>query len=208
MIVKMTGILGEVGDQWITLERDGLCHEVLVPGYALAELAAHRGSEIVLHTLEFMEASSANGNLVPRMIGFLHTEDRAFFLRFIAVKGIGARKALKALSEPVARIAAWIQHGEAPLLAKLPGIGKRGAEMIVAELRGKVDQFAMAAAPASSAGDLKQSQRDALEVMLAWGDSRADALRWLERAAQVQPDLNRAEDWIRACYRIKAGGAG
>ncbi len=210
MIAKLAGILTEVREQAVIIERDGLGYEVLVPGYALGELSAHNGCEVVLYTLEFLEGNAANANLVPRLVGFLHQEDKAFFSRFIEVKGIGPRKALKALAEPISKIANWINDRELKLLSTLPGIGRRGAEMIVAELKGKIDEFATGTAAVGAGPTEKwtQAQRDALEIMLAWGDGRNDALRWLERAAQLQPDITTADQWVKACYRIKAGGEG
>lgn len=210
MIVKLTGILSEVREQAVVIDRDGIGYEVLIPGYAVGELAASRGRQVVLHTLEFLEGNAANGNMVPRLVGFPSVEDRAFFSRFIEVKGIGPKKALKALAESVARVAAWIRDGEISLLAKLPGIGRRGAEIIVAELRGKIDSFALESSGGGAArvAEWTQAQRDALEVMLRWGDNRNDALRWLDRAAQLHPEISTANEWVTACYRIRAGTEG
>lgn len=210
MIVRIVGNLMEVTEGAVAVERDGICREVLVPQFAVGELAACRGQEVTLHTIEFLEGNPASGNLVPRVLGFLHPEDRMFFNRFVGVKGIGPRKALKALTEPVRRVASWIECGDTKALATLPGIGKRAAELIVAELRGKMDDLAL---PVSADGkakvvQLSSAQRDALEVLLAWGDGRMDAERWLERAAQIHPDLKDAGDWVRAAYRIKAGVEG
>ena len=115
----------------MVIERDGLAREVLVPQFAVAELAAYRGQVVALHTIEFYEGNQASGNLVPRMMGFLHTEDREFFRRFVNVKGIGARKALKALCEPVRRIATWIESSDAKALTRLPGIGVGRAKAIM-----------------------------------------------------------------------------
>ena len=208
MIAKLTGILTQVRDRSVIVELNGLGYEVLIPGYAVGELGAHRGCEVVLHTLEFLEGNASNGNLVPRLVGFLHAEDKLFFSRFIGVKGIGPRKALKALSEPVARIANWIKDRDLKLISTMPGIGRRGAEMIVAELKGKIDEFAVtpAGALAEATHGWSQAQRDALEVMVAWGDARNDAMRWLQRAAQLHPDIPSADEWVTACYRIKVGG--
>ena len=125
MIVRLTGMLIELSEEAVVLEREGIAYEVLVPQYALGELAAHRGSEVTLHTVQFFEGNQASGHLTPRLLGFLHPEDKLFFARFVSVKGIGARKALKALSEPVRRIATWIKAGDTKMLARLSGIGKR-----------------------------------------------------------------------------------
>ena len=210
MIVRLTGTLIDVTEETVVVERDGVAREILVPRFAVGELAACMGQEITLLTMEFLEGNQASGNLVPRMLGFLHPEDKIFFSRFVNVKGIGPRKALKALVEPVRRIAGWIESADAAALARLPGIGRRGAELIVASLKGKVEDLALP--PGADAGEkstrLSDMQRDALEVLVAWGDSRADAERWLERAGQLHPETESAGDWVRAVYRVKAGAEG
>lgn len=208
MIIRLTGNLAEVDDESIVLERDGVAREVLVPRFAVGELAAYRGQQVTLHTIEFYEGNHASGHLVPRVLGFLHREDRSFFERFVDVKGIGPRKALKALAQPVRKIAAWIEAGDTKALAGLPGIGARAAEMIVATLRGKVADLAMGAAvvpEGAKATELTSAQRDALEILVAWGDPRAEAQRWIERAAQLHPDLSGPDQWVRVAYRVKAG---
>lgn len=210
MIVRLTGTLIEVTEEAVLVERDGLAREVLVPRFSIGELAASRGQLITLHTMEFYEGNHASGHLVPRIIGFVHPEDREFFETFIDVKGIGLRKALKALSEPVRRIATWIESGDVKALARLPGIGARAAEMIVATLKGKLKAFALPAEVTAEAlaTTLTQAQRDALEVLVAWGDPRMDAQRWLQRAAQVHPDLSSPAEWVRVAYRVKTGVEG
>jgi Holliday junction DNA helicase RuvA len=210
MIVRMRGQLSELTEASVILDRDGISYEVLVPGYAVPELAACRGQSITLHTIEYLEGSSAGGNLTPRLIGFLHPEDREFFETFLTVKGVGVRKGLRALAAPVARIAADIENGDAVALARLPGIGRRMADQIVAELRGKVKDhaFAPAGSPAAAIAGYSPEQRDAIEVLVAWGDSRADAQRWIARAAQLHSDLSSPEAWVKAAYRIKSGAEG
>ncbi len=207
MIVRVSGQLTEVAEASAVLERDGMAYEILVPSYAVSELSACRGQSLTLHTLEYLEGSTAGANMTPRMIGFLHPEDRAFFQRFITVKGVGVRKGLRALAAPVARIADYIETGDAVQLAGLPGIGPRMAEQIVAELRGKVTAHAYAArgVPAASKGELSDDQRDAIEILVAWGDSRAEAERWIARVAQLHDELHSPEDWVRAAYRVKSG---
>lgn len=209
MIIRLTGNLVEVEEESIVLDREGVAREVLVPRFAVAELAAHRGQQITLHTIEFYEGNHGSGHMVPRLLGFMHREDRSFFERFVDVKGIGPRKALKALAQPVRKIAAWIEAGDAKSLSSLPGIGARAAEMIVATLKGKVADLALGgdttAAASGKAVQLSSAQRDALEILVAWGDPRAEAERWIERAAQLHPDLAAPDQWVRVAYRVKAG---
>ncbi len=212
MIVRITGDLSDVHDDHVVIDRDGIGYEVLVCGYAVGELAACRGQQVTLHTMEYHEGSSAGGNLIPRLVGFLHAEDRAFFERFITVKGMGVRRAIKALVESTGGVAAAIESGDARALARLPGIGKRAADQIIAELKGKVGDFALGAVgreePAAPRETWSDQQRDALEVMIALGERRADAQRWLERAIQLHPDTCGPDEWIRRAYRVRGGSEG
>ncbi len=210
MIVGLTGNLVEIREDAVVIEQGGIAREVLVPPFAISELAAHRGQTVTLHTVEFLEGNSNTGNLVPRMLGFLHPEDRLFFNRFVSVKGLGPRRALKALAEPVRRIATWIESGDTVALTRMPGIGKRGAEMVVATLKGKMEDLALPVEGDSKQESIKlsEAQRDALEVLVAWGDPRGEAERWLSRAAQLHPALDSADEWVRVAYRIKTGVEG
>lgn len=209
MIVRIQGKLVELGEEAAVIDRDGLAYEILVPSYARGELAADLGDVVSLHTLQYFEGSAAGANLTPRLIGFLHAEDRAFFRLFISAKNVGIRKALKALSSPIARIASAIEAGDVKFLATLPGIGKRMAEQIVAELRGKAAAHAASSFPADPAiarPAFSGVQQDAIEILVAWGDSRNDAERWIARLAQSGQELAGPDEWVTAVYRLKSEG--
>ena len=64
--------------------------------------------------------------------------------KFTTVKGIGVRTALRALTAPVGQIADAIERKDTRFLVGLQGIGKRTAELIIAELGGNVKQFVIA----------------------------------------------------------------
>ena len=82
--------------------------------------------------------------------------------------------------------------------------------MIVASLKGKMGDLALPTAVDAAAEpvDLPQAQRDAIEILVAWGDSRADAMRWLQRAGQLHPETETSDEWVRIAYRIKSGMEG
>lgn len=208
MIVRLAGTISEVREDAVVIDRDGIGYEVLICGYAAGELAARAGEQATLHTLEYFEGTAVGGNLIPRLVGFLHADDRSFFQRFITVKNLGVRKALKALVEPVAAVATAIEAGDTTALARLPGIGKRAADQIVAELRGKVTAYAGGAGETIEetiqvGESWSPAQRDALEVMVALGERRNDAQRWIERAGQVEPGDHAADEWVRLAYRVR-----
>jgi Holliday junction resolvasome RuvABC DNA-binding subunit len=107
-------------------------------------------------------------------------------------------------------VATWIESSDSKALARLPGIGPRAAELLIASLKGKLKEFAIpeSVEAGTAVGCLSETQRDALEVLVAWGDSRDDAQRWIFRAEQLHSDLDAPDDWVRAAYRVKAGVEG
>ena len=207
MIAKISGTLAEIADGLALIEVGEIGYEVMVPGYAQHLLAGKLGQQISLYTLEYLEGSLATGgNLVPRIIGFPHSEERAFFRRFTSVKGVGLRKALKALSIPISRVAGAIESKDAKLLQSLPGVGKRLAEQMIVELSGKLDEFALvAAAQRGDTSDWIEAHTQALEILLQLGERRADAQELIERVRQVDPQMDKPEQIVQAVYRIKAG---
>ena len=207
MKIRLTGLLVELSEETVTLEQDGVAWEIMVPRGSLPELAAARGRSVTLHTLEFLEGNQFGGNIIPRLVGFTQAADKEFFLKFIEVKGIGLRKALRALEHPAGAIARWIEDGDVKSLSTLPGIGKRGAELIVAQLRGKLGDLAMTrgAGVETPRSTLSREQRDALEILVAWGDPRMEVERWIRQAGESNGQLRTADEWVRAAYRMKAG---
>ena len=77
------------------------------------------------------------------LIGFLRAGERAFFQKFMRVRGFGAARAQRALATSVSTIAHWIETENKQALRQLPGVGPRQAEQIVAELKGKVVEEAL-----------------------------------------------------------------
>ncbi len=192
---------------------DGLAIEVLVPGYFARDLSVLCGRRVVLHTLTYLEGQGQGSSFIPRLLGFPSPADRAFFELFTTVNGIGNRKALRALAEKPAVIAAAIMRRDAKALERLPEIGKRMAEKVVAELHGKVDAFAAVAGPAAggsgaraglghdglSTGSVESSSmspavRDAIDALINLGETRADAQRKIARTFERAQDGGRALD--------------
>lgn len=202
MICRLTGRLVQVNEQAAVVEVGGVGYEVLVPSSSLADLHGLLDQEITLFTLQYLEGNPAASNLTPRMIGFLSAADRAFFNQFIRVRGVSIRRALRAMALPVAQLAAAIENGDKCLLASLPEIGPRVAAQIVSDLRGKLQDFCAAQAVAPPR-ELTEAQRIALDILVQWGDRRADAQRWLTAAVEADPSLSAPEELVRAAYRIK-----
>jgi len=205
MIARISGRLEQVSGAAVLVDAGaGVWYEVLVPACDLERHSRKLGQETVLHTIHYVEGDPTRGNLTPRLVGFLAADDRQFFRLFTTVKGIGIRKALRALARPVGEIAAAIQNKDARALAMLPEIGKRLAEQIIAELHGKVEAFAAAAAAPQA--EMPQAAAEAVAVLVQLGEKRPDAAALVERVLAVAPDASSAEQIIQHAYRLKAGG--
>jgi len=208
MIARITGTLVELDTESnsVVLEVGDIAYELMVPGYAVSDLSEQRNRAITLYCLEYYEGSSVGGNLIPRLIGFPHTEDKKFFQRFISVKGIGIRKALRSLAKPLAEVASYIENGDDKMLSTLPEIGKRTAQQIIAELKGKMSDFALEAARAGVAHKpLSDIEREALEILLQLGERQSEAEELILRATQTFDDVPSTDALVQAVYRIKAG---
>ncbi|MBL8758392.1 MAG: hypothetical protein JNK35_08195 [Phycisphaerae bacterium] len=228
MITRVRGHLEAIDGLAVTLRlpfpgdpAPGWAIEVLVPGYVARELAPLTGQPLTLHTFCYLEGQGQGASFEPRLIGFLSPTERRFFDLFTTVKGIGNRKALRALTEPPPAVAAAIAARDTKWLTNLPEIGKRLAETIVAELHGKADAFAdptvirdPLGSPLAAASIEPASRRhppavaEAIEALCALGETRADAERKVllavERAprapGQASTSIDRADTLIALVY--------
>ncbi|MCF7958788.1 MAG: hypothetical protein K9M57_10105 [Phycisphaerae bacterium] len=209
MIARMTGTLLELDSQTnaVLLEVGDIAYEVMVPGYTVSDLSAKINRAITLYCLEYLEGSAGGSTFIPRIVGFPQVQDKTFFQRFISVKGIGIRKALRALAKPLADIAYSIESGDTKMLTTLPEVGKRTAEQIVAELKGKMADFAMEAShtPSKARKPKSNIEREALDILIQLGEQAAKAEELIDRVTKIAPDITTTDALVQAVYRAKAG---
>ncbi len=207
MIARIEGKLLRLDRETALVQVGQIAYEVMLPGYCVSALSDSIGSNVTLCTMEYYEGTPAGGNLIPRMIGFLTPSDRDFFTKFTKVKGIGIKKALRCLSVPIATIAAAIENGDDKTLLSLPSVGKRMAQQIIAELKGKLGDFAVGAESAKAAASpaFVPFQVEALEILIAWGEKRAEAIELIELACKKHPQVDSAETLVPLVYRLKQG---
>jgi len=209
MISALTGELRQVDDDRAHLQVGPMLFELLVPAADVPGLRAEVGREMTFHTIFYLEGDSSGGNIEPRLVGFLRSEDRSFFQLFITVKGIGPKKALRALVRPVGDIAQAIESRDSRYLCELPQIGKRMAELIVAELAGKVESFAVDAASRGATrlgigAKRSPDEEDAIATLVQLGERRIDAEHLLDRAKQANAKLKTAEQLVNEMLRLRS----
>jgi Holliday junction DNA helicase RuvA len=207
MIAALTGELRHVDERHLHLLCGAVLYELLFPAVDLPSLQAAIGQQLTLHTIFYLGGDPTRGGLEPTLIGFLRPQDKQFFEIFTTVKGIGPKKALRALAVSVGEIAGAIEGRDAKFLIGLPEIGKRTAETIIAELAGKLKTFAAAglidgkaARPASRRNN---AEEDAIAGLMALGERRPDAENLLERAKAGNPGLTTTNELLREMLRMR-----
>ncbi len=210
MICRIEGELVAAQDGRVELACGSLTYELLVPAVEQQPLSVSLGTRVEFYTLHVLESQGQGAVYVPRLIGFRSAQQRAFFELLTTVKGVGSRKALKAMQLPHQTIAEAIATKDVQLLTSLPEIGKRTSETIVAELHGKVDGFLELKPPAGSAGPDASAEpsraamiRDARAALIHLGESTIEAHRLIEQALAVDPRLDSADALVTAAYRLK-----
>ena len=198
MIARVSGQLEEVRDDRVILSAGALAYEILVAPVTADDLRPRLGRRITLHTLEYFDGNPAYGQMVPRLAGFLSETEKRFFIRYVSVQGLGVAKGLKSLVVPIGEIAGRIESRDAARLAELPGIGRRTAEKIIAELVGKLDEFALAAAERGA--EVPESKREAVAVLLQLGLARPEAMERVDAAFERLGKEASVEQLVREAF--------
>ncbi|HRP62626.1 MAG TPA: helix-hairpin-helix domain-containing protein [Phycisphaerales bacterium] len=207
MISRLEGELIAVAPGRVELRCAHIAYELLVPACDVQRLATMIGETVEFHTLHYLEGQGQGASYLPRLIGFASPDDRAFFELFTTVKGLGNRKALRALELPFTDIAAAIASRDADLLVSLPEIGKRTAETIIVELSGKVDRFVEVKHVRNGTTEVQGATaaliRDAVGVLVQLGEAKLTARHLVERALAADPQLNSPDQVVAAAFRLK-----
>jgi Holliday junction DNA helicase RuvA len=164
MIGKLSGTLDDKNPPQVLLDCHGVGYEVHVPMstfYNLPEL----GAKVSLLT-HFVVREDAQ-----ILYGFATSAEREAFRQLIKISGVGPRTALSVLSGmSVAELSQAVTLQEAGRLIKVPGIGKKTAERLLLELKGK-----LGADIGASAALANDAQGDILQALLALGYSDKEA---------------------------------
>lgn len=218
MITHLRGHLLHMDISGPAIEVDvaGVAYEVLMPLFSWPEIQAMAGDgdldadrpEIALHIAYFASANQP----VPVLVGFFRRPERDFFRKFTTVEGIGPSKAVKAMTISVSSLARAIEQEDRAALVRLPGIGARAADKIVASLRGKV----VAEAAMQDGGIVQPVDQgrltrdrillDAADTIAALGFPRAEARRWAEEARAADPEIDSVEALTLAVLRARGAG--
>ena len=192
MIGRIEGRLLEKNPPAILVDVGGVGYEIDVPMSTFYQLPAASERVVLLTHLAVREDAH-------QLYGFATAAERAAFRELIRISGIGARTALAVLSGlSVTELAQAVTLQETGRLTRIPGIGKKTAERLLLELKGKLGaELGTASTPA--AGD---AHADVLHALLALGYNEREAAS----AVRTLPAGTGVSDGIRLALKSLAKG--
>lgn len=192
MISYLRGHFRGVDEDRVILEVQGIGYEVAVPSTVLQKLPKN-GEELELYTHLYVREDAL------QLYGFSTPQERAMFRVLITARGIGPRVALTILDKfPGDSLAAVLERGEVDSLLKVPGVGKKTAQRLILELKGKL--------PESFFNDEEktveeQVDSEVVQALLALGYSRQESLDVLRKIQPRSADETSTEAVLRLALR-------
>jgi holliday junction DNA helicase RuvA len=169
MIASLRGTLIHIGVDHLVVETGGVGWLVYAPRTVLGA-AGSVGEPIFLYTVMIVREDAM------LLYGFAAPEQRSMFESFLTVSGVGPKVALSLLSagQPD-EIRAAIAAGDTTRLARVPGIGKKTADRLVLELKGKLDLKGLPAITAGATPAVAAVNNELAELLVSLGYSVAEA---------------------------------
>ena len=190
MIERLRGRIDECGDEWVIVDLGAVSLRVNATRTTLAQIGPP-GAEVTLYTYLYLRED------VVALYGFGAREERAAFERLLSVTGVGPRAALAVLSvlSPTA-LRETIESERVDALLRVPGIGRKTAQRVILELKGKL------VPPGIPALVTPAADGDLVTVLVNLGYSVAEATEAL-RGVPGREGLS-DEDRLRAALRYFA----
>ena len=185
MIGRIQGPLVSIHPPRLLVDCQGVGYEIDVPMSTLYQLPEINHHITLLTHFQVREDAQ-------QLFGFATETEREAFRQLIKISGVGSRTALAVLSGmSVPELAQAITMQEAGRLTKVPGIGKKTAERLCLELKGKL---APDLGIIAGKTNVIEATSEVLQALLALGYSEKEALLALQ---QIPPDCN-VSDGIRS----------
>ncbi len=168
MIAQLTGSIRSISTDRIILEVAGVGYLIYVTPTTSATLTL--GNSLTVHTSMVVREDSMT------LYGFIDPSSRETFELVQTVSGIGPRVALSILSHlSPDQLADAVESESVSILSGVPGIGKKGAQRILLELKGKLARTGLPGAPISSSQPIWRGQLSGALISLGYSAREADS---------------------------------
>jgi holliday junction DNA helicase RuvA len=187
MFYSVRGVLQRKQDSWAVIEAGGLGYKVFVPLFVMSRLP-EIGQEVTLFTHHHVREDADD------LYGFLRDDELSLFQSLISITGIGPKSAMGIMGvAPVSELVAAINEGRLDLLSKASGVGKKTAERVILELKGKLTF-------ADTSGTISKMEKDSEleETLLGLGYNKAQAKAAI---AKLDPALVNFQDKLKAVLK-------
>jgi holliday junction DNA helicase RuvA len=199
MIARLSGTVLSRRATEVILDVGGVGYRIHAPTSTIEKLP-QEGKQAVLHTHLHVREDAM------QMYGFVTEEALSVFETMLAVSGVGPKLALAALSAMTpSELRASVTGGDAAMLTRIPGVGRKTAERMILELR---DRFAAldgtglsTAMSAGTSSDGSQSRADALAALVSLGYNKNAAEKALLKVIKANPDATSTEALVRLSLR-------
>lgn len=174
MISHLSGTLLHANDRFLVIDVSGVGYKVRVTPDTLQKLSGIPHKKVSLWTHLIVRED------VLDLYGFQDEHEMDFFEMLISVSGIGPKSALGILGvAPIEHLREAIANGDTSTLTKVSGIGSKGAQKIILELRDKLGGSGVVV----TRGALKE-EHDAIEALCALGYAEREAREALKHVPQ------------------------
>ncbi len=196
MITYVSGTLAQKSPTEAVVDVQGLGYEVLIPTSSYEKLPAV-GKPAKLLTHHHVREDAVT------LFGFATDAERTLFRTLVSVSGVGPKLALAALSAMTPdALRDHILEGDASVLTRIPGVGKKTAERLVVELRDRLANMDGFEGATTVGGDGTASVRaDARAALESLGFGRAEAEKRIRKALRDHDGAVTAEELIRLALR-------
>ena len=168
MIAQLTGSIRSINTDRIILEVAGVGYLIHVTPTASATLTL--GNSLTVHTSMVVREDSMT------LYGFIDPSSRETFELVQTVSGIGPRVALSILAHlSPDQLADAVESESVAILSGVPGIGKKGAQRILLELKGKLARTGLPGAPIPSSQPIWREQLSGALISLGYSAREADS---------------------------------
>lgn len=182
MIAYLNGTIQKILPDSLILNVNGVGYQVFSNKNLLSEHEKDESLELYIHT------SVREDNI--SLFGFETIEELQLFKLLISVSGVGPKTALEILNNPVSSIKYAILKGEIEILVKTPGIGKKTAERILIDLKGKIETIEKP----EDYSVLQEINEDALNALLNLGYRKHQIIQKLKN---IPEEIKDTEEIIR-----------